>query len=102
MFKLLKIGISTALRQLFWLTTSITVVIIGIAMYLNHQIFSPPKRPLLDYHLERLQQPERFGLRIREHACLGGKAPCLLVEASPHHPAGKRGKTLRRQLARKD
>lgn len=101
MLKRLKTGISTALRQLFWLTTSVTVGIVGIALYLNHQIFSPPKRALLDYHLERLQQPERFGLRIRKHDCIDGKAPCLLVEPTPNHPPGKRGRILRKQLAAK-
>jgi pimeloyl-ACP methyl ester carboxylesterase len=92
------------LRQLFYAMP--TLCFIGIAAIIaahqiNQQIFSPPRRALLNYHLEHLQHPERFGLTVRTHQCLDGKAPCLLVEPSRINGPGRRGKILREQLTAK-
>ena len=48
--------------------------------------------------MDRLQHPEHYGLSIRKHHCLEGKAPCLLVEPDALAGPGKRGKILRQQL----
>lgn len=93
------------LRQLFYLLPvlcflSITAIV--AAHQINQQIFSPPRRALHSYHLERLQNPGQFGLRIRAHDCLNGQAPCLLVEPVRNTSPGQRGKTLRKQLADKN
>lgn len=96
--------IYTLLRQLFYLLPvlfflSMTAVV--AAHQVNQEIFSPPRRALHNYHLERLQNPEQFGLKIRKHECLAGKAPCLLVEPTTGIAPGQRGKILRKQLTAK-
>lgn len=51
--------------------------------------------------MDRLNNPSDYGLIIRSHQCLKGIVPCLLVEPDAMTGAGKRGKTLRKQLAEK-
>lgn len=90
------------LRQLFYLLPLFCLLLVSgiiIADQINQNIFSPPRRALHSYHQERLQNPGQFGLNIREHACLAGKVPCLLVE--PTGRPGKRGRVLRQQLTEK-
>ncbi|WP_020557914.1 alpha/beta hydrolase [Thiofilum flexile] len=67
---------------------------------LNHwtdTIFTPPRRPLLPYHQERLNNPTHFALKIQSYGCLQGKAPCLIVESDPHYISNI-GKRIRRQV----
>jgi pimeloyl-ACP methyl ester carboxylesterase len=71
------------------------------AIWLNHQIFSPPRRAIQSYHLTRLNHPDRYGLKIRQFNCLDTKISCLLVEPNAQAGAGKRGKILRQQIAKK-
>ncbi|MCB1619938.1 MAG: alpha/beta fold hydrolase [Thiothrix sp.] len=70
-----------------------------VADHINRSTLSPPRRALQVYQLERLQQPQAFGLRIRVHGCLQGQVPCLLVEPEASTGPGERGRILRRQLA---
>ena len=51
--------------------------------------------------MQRLNFPAEFGLTIRNHVCLKGKVPCLLVEPDALAGASRRGQTLRKQLAEK-
>ena len=89
------------LRQLIILLLILMVLAMAVASRINEEIFSPPRRILQEYHMDRLSNPADYGLTIRRHNCLGGKAPCLLVEPDALAGTGKRGKTLRRQLAEK-
>ena len=91
-------------RLLKWMAAP--ALLLGLAALLvadriNQSTFSPPRRALQSWQLERLQQPRAFGLRIRAHACLDGQAPCLLVEPDAGAGPGPRGSTLRRQLTDK-
>lgn len=92
------------LRQLFYLLPvlfflGMTAVV--AAHQINQEIFSPPRRALHSYYHEHLQNPEQFGLKIRAHECLSGKAPCLLVEPTSDNAPGQRGAILRQQLVNK-
>ncbi|MGB1310523.1 MAG: alpha/beta hydrolase [Leucothrix sp.] len=89
------------LRQLIILLLLLLVLAVAAASQINEAIFSPPRRVLQEYHMDRLTNPTHYGLTIRSHQCLEGKAPCLLVEPDALSGAGKRGKKLRRQLAHK-
>lgn len=62
-------------------------------------VFSPPRRPLQDYHTARLANPAVYGLTIRAFACCDGVVPSLLVEPDADAGLGERGTLLRRQLA---
>ena len=88
-------------RQMALLTALLVIAGILIGAWLDQEIFSPPRRALQNYHLERLQHPAQFGLRIRSYACLAGNAPCLLVEPDAQAGAGERGRKLREQLLAK-
>ena len=61
-------------------------------------LVSPPRRGLEDYHLEMLEQPAAYGIRIESHACLNGEVPCLLVTPLASAGSSERGTTIRQQL----
>jgi len=77
-----------------------TIPLLG-AVWLNDKIFSPPRRAIQNYHLARLQHPDRYGLIIQKFICLNDKTTCLLVEPNKRTGAGKRGKILRKQVMKK-
>lgn len=93
MLKLLK-------RLLVLLLVIVTMPLLG-AFWLNDQIFSPPRRVIQNYHLAHLNHPDKYGLKIQKFYCLENKTSCLLVEPNAQSGAGKRGKILRRQVAKK-
>ncbi len=98
MFKAIIWGVSRKLIVLFLLAGALPLAAAG---WLNHEIFSPPRRALQSYHLDRLEHPDLYGLSIRKYGCLQGKAPCLLIEPNARTGAGKRGSALRRQVSAK-
>ena len=51
--------------------------------------------------MQRINNPDHYGLSIKSHGCLEGLVPCLLVEPDGIAGAGKRGKILRQQLTAK-
>lgn len=51
--------------------------------------------------MQRINNPDHYGLSIKSHDCLAGQVPCLLVEPDGIAGAGKRGKILRQQLTAK-
>ena len=89
------------LRQFIIFLLILMILALSIASRINEEIFSPPRRALQEYHMDRLSNPADYGLSIRSYECLEGKAPCLLVEPDALVGAGRRGKQLRRQLADK-
>jgi pimeloyl-ACP methyl ester carboxylesterase len=88
-------------RQVLLLSLLLATVVLAGASWIDREIFSPSRRALQSYHLERLQHPAAFGLKIRSYGCLEGKVPCLLVEPDAQAGAGERGRKLRQQLADK-
>jgi len=90
-----------SLRRFIILPLILLTVGLGIANRINESIFSPTRRALQGYHMDRLSNPSDYGLIIRSHDCLNGTTPCLLVEPDANAGAGKRGKVLRQQLAQK-
>lgn len=92
--------IGRALRQTI---IGLLLVLSPTLWALNHwtdSIFTPPRRPLLPYHQERLNNPTHFALKIHSFACLQGKAPCLIVESDPRYISNI-GKRIRQQVASK-
>jgi pimeloyl-ACP methyl ester carboxylesterase len=88
-------------KQVASVTLLLVVVLLGGASWLDSVIFSPPRRALQNYHLERLQQPAAYGLKIQHYGCLQGNVPCLLVEPDALAGAGERARKFRGQLASK-
>lgn len=88
-------------RQLIILLLIIVSIPLMAASWLGSEIFSPPRRALQSYHLDRLQHPELYGLKIQKYGCLENQAPCLLVEADKQRGIGRRGKKLREQVLKK-
>lgn len=86
-------------QQLAIVTLLISISCVLVATWLGSEIFSPPQRLLQPYHLDYLNHPAQYGLRIQKYGCLDNQAPCLLVE--PTQQSGKRGEILRRQLTQK-
>ena len=78
-----------------------TLALLLIAQQINAAIFSPPRRALQEYHMQRINNPADYGLSIISHDCLDGQVPCLLVEPDGLAGTGRRGKILRQQLAEK-
>lgn len=95
---LIRSVIRRVFRQILALCLLVTAVALVGADWLNREIFSPPRRALQTYHLERLQNPAAYGLQIRTYGCLENKVPCLLVEPDAQAGPGQRGTILRRQL----
>lgn len=92
--------IGRALRQTI---IGLLLVLSPTLWALNHwtdSIFTPPRRPLLPYHQERLNNPTHFALKIQSFTCLQGKAPCLIVESDPRYISNI-GKRIRQQVASK-
>ncbi|MGB1254286.1 MAG: alpha/beta hydrolase [Thiolinea sp.] len=69
-----------------------------LSSWVDSEIFAPPRKQLHHFHLERLKNPAEFGLHIRQHQCLQGRVPCMLVEPDAAAGLGKRGRILREQL----
>lgn len=90
------------LRQLIIVLLVLLILALAIASRINKEVFSPPRRALQEYHMDRLTHPADYGLSIRPYSCFNGNAPCLLVEPDGIAGAGKRGKKLRQQLAEKE
>ncbi|GAA5481469.1 alpha/beta hydrolase family protein [Haloferula sargassicola] len=61
-------------------------------------LVEPKRRALQDYHLERLEHPAAFGLKITAYTG-PEKTPCLLVEPEPGG-RGWRARDLRKSLKR--
>ncbi|RVU85717.1 alpha/beta fold hydrolase [Leucothrix sargassi] len=97
------------LQTVIWRTlrqfTIAFVVVLTILLIAAHQInsiiFSPQRRTLYDYHLQRINSPAEYGLAVRSHACLDGKVPCLLVEPDAAAGPSYEGRELRGQLTAK-
>ena len=89
----------SVVRQLMAVMLLLLILCVLAATWLGNEIFSPPLRLLQPYHLDYLNHPAQYGLRIRKYNCLDNQAPCLLVE--PTQQSGKRGEILRRQLVQK-
>ena len=89
------------LRLLIVLILGLLLLGLGIANRINESIFSPSRRALQGYHMDRLTNPAEYGLIIRSHQCLEGTTPCLLVEPDAIAGVGERGKRVRQQLAEK-
>ena len=87
------------LRQSVMLLLLLGGVTYLVASWVDQQIFSPPRKQLHNFHLQRLNNPAEFGLRIRQHTCIDGKVPCILVEPDTDAGPGKRGAVLREQMA---
>ncbi|PWQ97951.1 alpha/beta hydrolase [Leucothrix arctica] len=87
------------LRQFTIALVLVSAVLLVVAHYINNVIFSPPRRVLQEYHMQRVNDPTEYGLTVRQHDCLDGKAPCLLVEPDALAGPNYRGKLLREQLA---
>ncbi|HIO91638.1 MAG TPA: alpha/beta fold hydrolase [Leucothrix mucor] len=96
-----KIAIKSVILQLSILLLIILISPVFAAAWLNHEIFSPPRRVLQNYHLDQLQSPKNYGLTIRHYGCLQNKVPCLLVEPNAKTGAGRRGNILRKQIMAK-
>ncbi len=80
---------------------AVVVIVAGIVatIWLGNAIFSPPRKALQASHLERLQHPAIFGLRIRSRVGLQGDVPYLLVEPDAQAGVGERGRKFRQQVA---
>lgn len=83
------------LKFVLSLFLAVNLVLLAGAFWLNHQIFSPPRRMVQDYQLKYLNEPEQFGLKIRHYACLDGAAPCLLVEPDATKNISERAQLIR-------
>lgn len=64
------------------------------------QLLHPPRRPLQDYHLEFLAHPEAHGVILQRFTCSDG-TPSLLCEPDATGRPGRRGESIRDQLAAK-
>ncbi len=98
MFKMVMRSVIRQLTVVLFILLSLPLFAAG---WLNSEIFSPPRRALQYYHLERLKSPQLYGLKIRKYGCLQNKVPCLLVEPDGNAGVGQRGHLLRKQVIAK-
>ncbi len=96
-----------ALRNKQWLkwcvlALTLLAVLTGAGYWLvvttADHLVSPPRRDLQDYHLEMLEQPAAYGIRIQPHVCLNGEVPCLVVTPLASTNSSERGALIRQQL----
>lgn len=85
-------------RWVVVLTLLLALGVFLVAGRVEQEIFAPERRPMHSFHLERLNDPAEFGLRLRHHSCVSGKIPCLLAEPDAQAGPGRRGIVLREQL----
>lgn len=64
----------------------------------SEHLVAPKRRALQNYHIERLAEPARFGLKITAYTG-PGRTPCLLVEPEPDG-SGWRARDVRKALHR--
>lgn len=80
---------------------TVLLIVCGIAVFAligwsAHQVASPSRRALMEYHREYLANPEAYGMKVERFAATDG-TPCLIC--TPHgHPA-ERGIKIRDQLS---
>lgn len=89
-----------ARRLLRWgaFALSLLLLFVGSAWLQSFYLFSPSRKALEPHQLGTLGDPRGHGLRIREHGCMDGLTPCLLVEPAEDAAPGRRGMLLRQQL----
>lgn len=76
----------------------LSLTAISLVVWAGWQIASPPRRPLMAYHREFLSHPQAHGMNLASFTANDG-TPCLLCTPDTGGNWGKRGLTLRQQLA---
>jgi pimeloyl-ACP methyl ester carboxylesterase len=78
---------------------AISLASFSLIWWSSHQVASPTRRALMDYHLEYLANPESHGIRIEKFTASDG-TPCLVCV--PEGNPGRRGTIIRTQLGERD
>jgi uncharacterized protein len=84
----------------FWIMIILglaAAVLLGAFWWAGHELASPARRSLQDYHREFLAKTAEHGVTVQAF-CLTDGTPCLMMEPLSDGRLGRRGKVIRDQL----
>jgi uncharacterized protein len=84
-------------RILFASAALLMLCAFGIVLWSGHQLASPARRVLQDYHREFLADPSAHGVILKSFTLKDG-TPCLMMEPLANGRVGIRGEKVRAQL----
>lgn len=84
----------------FWIMVIlglVAVLLVGAFWWGGHELSSPARRTLQDYHQEFLANTLEHGVTVQTFGLTDG-TPCLMMEPLPDGRLGRRGRLIREQL----
>lgn len=92
---------AAAVKRRFIITGILLLLPLAAGWWAADQLAHPPRRPLQDFHREFLADPVAHGVKLQSFTC-GDGTPVIVCSPNAAGLLGKRGQTIRGQLAQKN